>query len=154
RAGLTTVVATLPSCPFAGVTIVGTNAGEKPCRRFDAGTLTGLLQLRPNLVIVSSRTDKYVEDPTMGFIRPDGSITHDTADKARVWTSSLHGVLARLNAASVPVLLVDPVPSFPQRTDHCNAIRVFTNTCAVSLSRIAVDRALARSVRVNNDAVR
>src|SRR5262249_30631181 len=110
RAGLTTIIATYPSCPFTEARIVGTRAPEALCHSFDTGTLTGLPRLKPNLVIVAARTDKYVEDPQVGIRRPGGSTTNAAAEKARLWTSLLRRALAPLNDSDIPVLVVNPVP--------------------------------------------
>jgi hypothetical protein len=154
RAGMTTVVATFPSCPFTDARIVGTRALETPCRGFDTGTLTGLLRLRPNLVIVASRTDKYLEDPRVGIRRTDGSTSKVAPEKARLWAIFQRRVLGRLNDARIPVVLVHTVPSFPPSTDRCSAIRVLTDTCAASLPRTKVDRELARSSEAESAAAR
>jgi len=154
RAGLTTIVATYPSCPFTTAHIVGTRVREASCRRFDTGTLTELLRLEPNLVIVASRTDKYVEDANVAIRRPDGSATVVAAEKARLWAVFLRRALVRLNDAGIPALVVHPVPSFPPATDRCDAIRVLTSSCAASVSRRQVDQALSRSIEAEDAAVR
>jgi hypothetical protein len=66
----------------------------------------------------------------------------------------LHTTLLRLQAAGVPVLLVQPIPVLPLDPATCAVVRVLLGGCSSSLSRGAVDKWLRLAVRTDKAAVR
>src|SRR6185437_8263931 len=54
RLGYTVTVATFSSCPYVG------SATRPSCQRFAEGTLGALLRRKPSLVVMASRTDRYL----------------------------------------------------------------------------------------------
>ncbi|MEY2432014.1 MAG: hypothetical protein QOC92_1739, partial [Acidimicrobiaceae bacterium] len=103
-AGFNVTVTTFSSCPYVGLP-------ENPfCQRFSDRTIATLVRDRPSLVILASRTDVYLRNAKGSGVRR--------------WQQRLGRVLARLNGAEVPVLLVHPVPRLPISPDRCAVISI------------------------------
>jgi peptidoglycan/LPS O-acetylase OafA/YrhL len=153
-AGLDVTVATYSLCPFVAVHVVP-NAGpqEARCDRFVAGTMRALMRLKPALVIVAARTDRYIEDPAIGIRDSSGRVLYPSAEKERLWRQGLRSTIVRLNRAGVRVLLVHPVPPFSQSLRECTVLRILLSGCATTRSLDSVRRRLARSVRAENAAL-
>jgi hypothetical protein len=155
RAGFNLTVVTFSSCAFVNVGTIRAAAaeGEALCRRFTSGTLQALLRLRPNLVITAARSDEYIEDPSIRLRDSAGRLTGRPGEKAQLWEQGLENILAQLGGAGVPVLVIQPVPAFPQTPDECTTLGILTNGCASSVSRVVVDRRLGRAKGVEREAV-
>jgi hypothetical protein len=152
RAGLTATVATLSSCPFLDVGVIGLHTTETVCRHFYLGTLAELVRHPPTVVVLASRTDDYIEGG--GTLRkPNGTLTTDPDQKARLWQQGLTSTLAGLNRAGIAVIVVHPTPEFPYTPSECAVIRVLTNACDSSISRTQVAQRLRRSLDAENEAV-
>lgn len=155
RAGFDVTVVTASSCPYLGLRLVGRVGGEVVgCPRFGSETLSYLVRLRPNLVILATRTDAYLQTPDDGL----GSVGSDalvfgTQAKARLWQQTLKSLLRRLNGAGVPVLLLHPIPLVPLESSGCAVVRVLAGECAGGISRTAVDSWLRLTTQVENAAV-
>ena len=151
-----TIVATFSSCAFAdGLAVFDNNEREKDCAWFDSGSLTWLLRQRPNLVILGTRADSYIQDPRIALAAPGMPPEHDPAQKARVWAERLHSALARLDRAGVPVILVHPVPELPSfDPGSCAAFLLYIDWgCRGSVSRRAVDARLAQTLAAERAAI-
>ncbi len=143
-------VATLAACPFVDLRIYSNGVPNDACQAFVASALAEIEKRRPNLIILATASDGYIEEPstTLGAT-PDSVPAHSPADKAIVWSSGLSSVLARLTA-SAPVLLVHPIPRFRTWTlDSCAAYKVWLdpNSCAGTTTRIEVDAWRQRAVQ-------
>jgi hypothetical protein len=141
------VLSTFHLCPFAEIEVTGDGIVGPDCTRFYVGTMDALLRMRPALVILAARTDRYVELSTIGARRVGSRFTHSPDAKARLWREGLGATLRNLSAAGIPTLVVDPVPPFEGAPQGCATIRIVTYTCAESVSRPAVERDLLRSIR-------
>lgn len=154
RAGFNVTVATFSSCPFVGVSVLRAEAleGEKLCRRFNASTLKALVAMRPSLVITATRSDQYIEDYELRLRDGVGRL-HDRPDeKARLWQAGLTRTLSALGEASIPVIVVQPVPIFPDAAQNCTGLDLIRNGCASSVSRAGTARRLERAKRAERSA--
>jgi SGNH domain (fused to AT3 domains) len=147
RAHLDLTVATFSSCPFVDVGVVRADAleGEADCRAFTRGTLRALVEMKPDLVITAARSDHYIEDDSIRLQNEDGELIRSPGEKARLWERGLERLLGRLDAAAIPVLVVEPVPLFPHPPDVCTTLAILRNGCSSSVSRAAVDAELQRA---------
>jgi peptidoglycan/LPS O-acetylase OafA/YrhL len=153
RAGLDFTVTTYSSCPPVGLRVERTSGEIGACPGFGARTLQRLISSRPSLVVLAARTDKYLEDSSVGLAATGGPMTHDPTAKARLWERALTAMLQRFDAAGVPVLLVHPVPSVPPMPEQCAVLRILLERCGSSASRGAADERLARAIRIEREAV-
>jgi peptidoglycan/LPS O-acetylase OafA/YrhL len=155
RARFDLMVVTYSSCPFVDVATVRPKAleGEALCRRFSSGTLAALVSLKPSLVITAARSDQYIEDSSMRLRDESGRLTRRPGEKARLWEQGLERTLARLSQAGVPVLVVHPVPQFPQASDECTTLTILTDGCATTVARQVVDDRLFRAKQAEREAV-
>ncbi|HXV56969.1 MAG TPA: acyltransferase family protein [Gaiellaceae bacterium] len=154
-AGLVVTVATFSACPFVDVGVLGPRGpeGDAECRRFTRLTLAELLRRRPALVVTAARTDLYVEDGAFALRAPSGRLVRSPGEKTRLWQEGLRGVLAPLDAAGIPVLVVAPVPRFPRTAATCTALDLLRSGCGSSVSLEAVEERLARARRAESRAV-
>lgn len=149
-AGYDVTVATLAACPFVDLRIYSSGVANQACQSFIASALAEIEKRRPNLIILATASDGYIEEPstTLGTT-PDSVPVHHPVDKARVWSTGLSSVLARLTA-SAPVLLVHPIPRFRTWTlDSCAAYKVWFDplSCAGTTTRKEVDSWRMRAVQ-------
>jgi peptidoglycan/LPS O-acetylase OafA/YrhL len=153
RAHLSVTIATLSSCPFAEIVVKGL-PGEAACRDFVSRSLRDLLRLRPVLVIVSNRANEYIGNPSIGLADPMGGGTaYSAGRKARLWTHGLRLVLAPLNAAGIPVVLVQPIPPLSLHdVGSCAVIRVLLGNCDDSVPTRAVAERRRRAIEADNSA--
>ncbi len=155
-AGYDVSVATMAACPFVDLRIYGNGVSNEACQAFVASALTEIEKRRPNLIILATATDGYIEESstTLGA-RPDSVPAHSASDKAGLWTVGLSSVLARMTR-SAPVLVVHPIPRFRTWTlDSCAAYKVWFDpmACAGSTTRLEVDAWRQRAVRSERSAV-
>ncbi len=155
RARLDLTVATFPGCPFLDVDIGGQAGAEREeaCLRFTRETLAELVRLRPSLVILAARSDKYIENVEYELRDADGRLTGSPDAKARIWEGGLERTLERLHQVDVPVLVVHPVPSFPYSTEACATLRIVLDGCSSSRSRAEVEERLRRATGAETNAV-
>ena len=154
QAGFNATVATLSSCPFVDLRVEGTGDVASKCRPFETGSLAALLRLRPSLVVMAARSDLYVEGRSIGLALPGATTTAwDAKGKAALWSKGTRSVVAALNRAGVPVILVHPIPSLPVEPQACAAVLILTGSCTGSASRRAVDRSLERVVAAERSAL-
>jgi len=149
-AGYDVTVATLAACPFVDLRIYSNGAANQACQAFVASALAEIEKRHPNLIILATASDGYIEEPstTLGST-PDSVPVHGPVDKARVWSAGLSSVLASLTA-SAPVLLVHPIPRFRTWTlDSCAAYKVWFDplSCAGTTTRNEVDSWRQRAVQ-------
>jgi len=146
-------VATLGSCPFVDLRVVGGHIREQDCRSFDTGSVAELARRRPRLVVIAARTDRYVEGSAVGLGQPGSGLSYSPVQKAELWREGLGSFLRRLTRAGVPVVVVHPVPTFAIDPEGCAVVRVLFGRCRATRPRAAVDRQLRRSVEAENAAV-
>ena len=153
RAGLDFTVTTYSSCPPVGLRVERTSGEIGACPSFGSRTLRQLISSRPSLVVLAARTDKYLEDSSVGLAASGGPMTHDPVAKAQLWQGALSAMLQSLDAAGVPVLLVHPVPSVPPMPEQCAVLRILLERCGSSTPSDTADERLARAIRAERDAV-
>jgi hypothetical protein len=132
RAGFDVTVLTFSSCPYVGIPT------QPSCERFTHQAVSRLVHLRPNLVILASRTDVYL-----------GNATEAAALR---WQQRLTRILGRLNRVDVPVVIVHPVPRLPISPDRCAVVSILTSSCGSSRRRVDVERELGRADAVEQAA--
>ena len=57
-----------------------------------------------------------------------------------------------MSRAGVPVLVVHPVPQFPQAPDECTTLTILTDGCATTVARQVVDDRLLRAKQAEREA--
>jgi peptidoglycan/LPS O-acetylase OafA/YrhL len=154
RAGYTVRMATYTSCPFMPVRLKRIDGESKTCPRFASESLDYIIRNKPSLVVLASRTDFYLQNPVDGLGFVGQGLTFSNTGKARVWRQVLHSTLLRLQAAGVPVLLVQPIPVLPLDPSTCAVVRVLLGKCSSSLSRSAVDKWLRLAIETNKAGAR
>lgn len=154
RDGYTVRMATYTSCPFMPVRLKRVDGESKLCPHFASESLDYIIRTKPSIVVLASRTDFYLQNPIDGLGFLGQGLTFSNAGKARIWRQVLHTTLLRLQAAGVPVLLVQPIPVLPLDPATCAVVRVLLGGCSSSLSRGAVDKWLRLAVRTDKAAVR
>ena len=146
-------IAAPSSCPYLGLRLKRADGENKLCPPFGSESLTYLSRSRPNLVVLATRTDFYLQNPADGLgVVGKGGLTFDDKAKARLWRRTLGAELSALNKARVPVLLFNPVPVLPTDPSTCAVVRVLTGTCSGSLSRSSVDRWLSLAIKTERGA--
>jgi peptidoglycan/LPS O-acetylase OafA/YrhL len=158
RDRLDTTVATFSSCPFALLQLQIDGITDDKCERFVAGTLTALVRLRPQLVIIANRSDKYVEQSNISLralpapaARP--GFVSDPQAKAEAYARGLSSVLSRLRGAGVRVVVIHPVPLIPFDPAGCAVIKVLEGNCSGTQPRHVVDIERRRAVWAEDLAV-
>jgi peptidoglycan/LPS O-acetylase OafA/YrhL len=156
RLGYDATVATLSSCPFTLVRMRydGAIRDTAGCPHFVAGTLLALTRSKPSLVIIASRTDDYIRSGNiaLGSVG-DASLSRDGYAKAASYRQGLEGVIRRLNANGVPVVIVHPVPRLPFDPAGCAVSRVLSGSCFGTRSRQAVDAESHDAIATENRAI-
>ena len=62
-------------------------------------------------------------------------------------------IVGRLEGVGVPLLLVHPMPEFPQAAQSCTTIRIITDGCASTVARQTVRSRLARAKQAEQAAI-
>ncbi len=138
RAGYDAVVATLNACPFGAVAVTRAPAKSGACSRFNAATMDALTRMRPDVVVLASRSDFYVGD---------------VAARARQWQRGLASVIGRLNAVGTHVVVVHPIPRLEAAPHGCAALTIIVKACSGAVSRPAADRERLLAVNAEKAAV-
>jgi peptidoglycan/LPS O-acetylase OafA/YrhL len=152
RAQFDVTLATFQGCPFVALRIVGSSAGEGPCRAFESGSMSGLLRARPSLVITAARSDGYINGH-VGLGARGGATAGSRAGKSRLWRDGLTAVLRRLNEAGIPVLVVSSVPETTSDSTACAVLLVVMRSCRTTAERSRVDARLRSSRLVQATAI-
>ena len=154
KLGYRSFVATRSSCPFADLVmrIEGDDSLGRLCQSSVEQSVGQLIALKPRLVMISSRSDKYIAQADMAFLDAAGAAATTPAAKQRAYELGVERVAARLTAAGIPVLLVQPVPLMGVAPSNCATYLVITDRCVSREPRAAVTRELARAVAANRVA--
>lgn len=152
RAGFNVTVATFSACPLVTLRIPGMSEASR-CLAFANGTVAALVRSRPNLVIAASRSTLYIEDSAAELEDADGRRARGPDEKAQLWQRGLEEIVGRLEEAGVPLLLVHPMPEFPQAAQGCTTIRIITDGCASTVARQTVRSRLARAKQAERAAI-
>jgi peptidoglycan/LPS O-acetylase OafA/YrhL len=151
------IVATFSSCPFVYSGVASVSYADTECGTFVSGTLRRLLQLRPNLVVLSIRADQYVEvhdtaSPGDHFRAALGLVGSASAN-ARVLEQALEHVLRALNRAGIPVVVVYPIPQLPFHPAGCSVFRVLLDACAGTVARAPALAELRHGIAAERQAI-
>jgi peptidoglycan/LPS O-acetylase OafA/YrhL len=152
RAGYSVTLVTFFGCPFVDVHVVGSSAGDEPCRTFYSESMAELLRTRPNLVVTAARTDGYIAGH-IALGATGRSITTNSTRRADLWRGGLTATLSHLNGAGIPVLVVEAVPEVSSRTTECAVVLVLSHSCSSTVARALVDARLRSSVDVQGATI-
>ena len=122
RAGYDAVVATRNACPFGAVVVTRAPDTAEACARFNDGTMDALTRMRPDVVVLASRSDFYVGD---------------VAARAQQWRRGLAAVIERLNDVGTHVVVVHPIPRLEAAPYGCAASTIIVRACSGAVSRTA-----------------
>ena len=144
RQGFGVHVAVDYGCPFLDELLIqhaapGTQFpfGGQACLKFVHRAINEITRASPNLVIIV--TAIYAG----GFELRD-PLTHETARsdnaKSRLWQAGLSRVLTQFKDASIPTLVVNPIPRFPHWDPRlCPSAAIFTDIARCGASRNRAD---------------
>jgi hypothetical protein len=155
RDGLDATVTSVHGCPFADLRIHGYFPQLEPiCSARYRESMAAPTRARPSLVVIGA-TSNYLWDPVIS-LGPATSrrVTNRTAEKQRLWAESLTGTIGRLNAAGIPVLVVQPTPEARELPSACAVLRVLTKDCRRARPRADVERELRPMIAAERQAVR
>jgi peptidoglycan/LPS O-acetylase OafA/YrhL len=138
QAGYDAVVATLNACPFGAVEVTRAPAKSQACSRFNTATMAALTRMRPDVVVLASRSDFYV---------------NDVAGRAREWQRGLTSVIERLNAVGAHVIVVHPIPRLEAAPQGCAPLTIIVKACSGAVSRPFAERERQLAVSAERAAV-
>jgi peptidoglycan/LPS O-acetylase OafA/YrhL len=138
QAGYDAVVATLNACPFGAVEVTRAPAKSQACSRFNTATMAALTRMRPDVVVLASRSDFYV---------------NDVAGRAREWQRGLTSVIERLNAVGAHVIVVHPIPRLEAAPQGCAPLTIIVKACSGAVSRPFAERERRLAVSAERAAV-
>ncbi len=138
RAGYDAVVATRNACPFGAVVVTRAPDTAEACARFNDGTMDALTRMRPDVVVLASRSDFYVGD---------------VAARAQQWRRGLAAVIERLNDVGTHVVVVHPIPRLEAAPYGCAALTIIVRACSGAVSRTAAERERRLAVTAERAAV-
>lgn len=149
-------VATLPACPFVDLLAYSNGLPNLGCQSFVADAAIEIGKRPPDLIILATASDGYIEEPSTTLrARADAALARTPDDKAALWSMGLSSLLSRLNR-SAPVLVVHPVPRLRTWTlASCAAYKVWLDplACAGTVGRGEVDAWRRRAVESEHRAV-
>ena len=161
RLGYDAVVATYSGCPIVPLRVIdehpapGRPGNLSRCSGFTQAAVRSFLRDPPSLVILSMRSDGYIDNPGVraGLLH-SVSLTADTDAKEQLWGDSLRALLQRLSRHGIPVLLVHPVPPAKVSSADCPSLLVLVSNCGEQRQpRAAVDAELAPALAAEQAAV-
>jgi len=148
--GYDATLVTLGGCPFIEL-VVEPLGGTDACFHWYLATSAALVRIRPNLVIIASRSDQYAYEDGVGT--PGHPLSRSTPTRLALWKEGLTATLRTFAAADIPTIVVEPVPSLPAPQGDCAVVRILTASCAGSEPRTQVDAELGPIVRVERRSV-
>jgi hypothetical protein len=149
--GYRSFISTHSSCPYADLAmrIDADDTFGRLCQTYVDESVGRLIALKPRLVVISSRSDKYIAQIDMGFVDAAGVVATTRSAKQRAYELGVARVAARLTAAGIPVVLVQPVPLMGVAPSNCATVLVVTNRCVSRVPRAAVTAELSSAVAAN-----
>jgi peptidoglycan/LPS O-acetylase OafA/YrhL len=156
EAGLDAVVLTRPLCPVVDVVVVHNGAPDVDCAHHIGALLDDLVAEQPDIVVLASASDAYIEFDEFGLQTPGAAeVAVTPTDKSESWRRGLARVIERLAAADIPTIVVLPIPKFPGWDPaECATIRwvVEPASCGETVERAAAERHRARAVDAETTA--
>ena len=145
-------------CPFADLVVRSDGLTDAACRRHYEDRLAALVGARPDLVVMASSTDGYLNGGTFDLARSVGGPWATTpAAKAEVMGDALASTLSDLRAAGIDVVVVHPIPKFLAHQDPrvCAAARLLLDeaSCASVSSTADMLARRSRALRTEERAV-
>ncbi|MEZ5322541.1 MAG: acyltransferase family protein [Microthrixaceae bacterium] len=125
--GYAAVVQTRASCAFVDLYFPDDRtAYNQPCRAFYESRMAWLVDSRPRLVVMGSVSDSWIQRDEALSATPTGPWRTDPDRKAELWQEGLVRTMRRLREAGIAVMVVHPVPRFPDWNDPelCAPLRI------------------------------
>jgi peptidoglycan/LPS O-acetylase OafA/YrhL len=155
-AGFDAIVATIPACPFIDHLSYSDGVANDRCHAFVQDSIRAIESLRPNLVILATASDGYIEAASTTLrANPEAPLAKTPAEKSQNWTQGLDSLLKRMNRIA-PVIVVHPVPRFHTwALTSCAAYKVWLSplSCGGTTPRQEVDAWRQRTVQAEQKAV-
>lgn len=112
--GWDAVVATKDGCAFNRLRVLYQGSENASCRNFVDRIRADLLEMKPQVVVIASASDGYINADTSTFRAIDGSQSFSTIEeKATAWERGLTELISELRSAGIDVVIVHPIPKFP-----------------------------------------
>jgi hypothetical protein len=154
--GYAATLATKSACPFADVASVRNGDRRPDCDRFVSESVADLVSTPPDVVVLASASDLYIEVAEFELIDPStGEIASSPDRKAAVWKSGLARTVSDLEQAGIDVVVLNPVPKFPDWDPrNCAAVHWLVGNgdqCGKTKSRADADSFRARAVAAESE---
>jgi peptidoglycan/LPS O-acetylase OafA/YrhL len=157
RLGYRSLVSTYSSCPFADIVmrIDGNDEFGRLCREYVDHAVLELVRLKPRLVVISSRVDRYIAQSDIAFTGAGSTRVASTQSaKERRYELGVERITGRLTRAGITVLLVQPVPLMRVAPENCATLLMITDLCTADVPRTAAIAELASAVAANRFVAR
>jgi peptidoglycan/LPS O-acetylase OafA/YrhL len=133
---------TMLGCPFVDLKHFRDGLEHKRCRRWVQETLSEILTLKPDVVVIGIATDAYAT--ASRFEIEDARVSEQKKDYL---VEGLSRLTQTLSAAGIRVLLLDPIPKFQTTSDHGQQVVLGDSCSAAALlwwpNRCAPQRSLS-----------
>jgi peptidoglycan/LPS O-acetylase OafA/YrhL len=152
-AGYDVTLARHYACPFVDLTIDRNGVPDDSCRSFVNAVLASIERRPPNLIVLATASDQYIEDRTYALHARTATVA-SADDKAQLFAEALRSVLERMSRAS-RVLVVNPVPRFPNWSlEACSSLDVLLHpaACGADALRASVQLKRRRAVESERSA--
>ncbi len=154
-AGVQPHLAAMGGCPFADVELIRGGGHVESCSAFVERFTEQAIALEPDVVVLSSATDRYLRKDTVGLRDPSSGQTAATSDdKAITFQAGQDRTIARLQEVGIEVVLVRPVPRFLDWTPgECSVLRWGHDErgCGAKVSRAQAEAQRASAIRTESD---
>lgn len=152
-------VATRGGCPFVDLVIMHGDRADERCADFVDSSLEQLDGLAPSRVILSSASDRYIEETDSYLVDPEtGEEAKTAVEKAELWTTAFERTVEKVTSTGIPVSVVHPVPRFGQwdvRGCAYATLKLNADSCATDEPRVAAlafrERAMDAESALNED---
>lgn len=104
------IVRTSNGCPMVKLEIEQRDEEQEDCLNFVDGSLKALVELKPDIVVLATSSDRYTGGESDWFTMTDGNIAETLDQRLAVWRAALEVTLDELSLADLDVIIVHPVP--------------------------------------------
>jgi hypothetical protein len=148
-AGYDLTVNTLSACPFVDVALFERGREQTHCATYVEGLLDSLVNEPPDVVVIASASDIYLNQERWEILDPDaGELAGDPTAKAELWRQGLEQALDRISQAGITTVVINPIPhfflegDFKVILDNCPAFRLLNDAsdCGSVQSRAHIEK--------------
>jgi peptidoglycan/LPS O-acetylase OafA/YrhL len=101
-------------CPFVDVTIRISGFARADCKRFVASTMQVLDRMHPDVVVIGSSTNRYVNESKYTLqVNGSSAVASSRGAKLVAWRTGMHQIVQQLAAKGIRTIVVHPVPKYP-----------------------------------------